>query len=308
MKRWLLALAFFGGIAVAQNLISGGSANPQTGPATLTSLTVGTIDAGAILNPGTASLGNGCFTSGSSANTLACATSTSTNVGITMGSNGILNGANGFISAGVGSFGTPQFYFAGDTNTGLYWVGADQMGVTTGGARSFNFNATAGTLEGVTSTPKLVLDNSSGSCLNYTGASLCVANSTIGVSSPVLNFSSAASEFRFGSKALVINSTPTISSGFGTSPSVSAGTNSASFRIDVGTGGAATTGVIGLPTATTGWNCFCSDITTTTATVDVCKQIGSGNTTTVTIGNFTSAGIAGAWVASDILIVHCFGY
>lgn len=105
---------------------------------------------------------------------------------------------------------------------------------------------------------------------------------------------------------LLGSAAPTISSGFGTSPSVTNNNGTGSFRINVGTGGTATTGVIGLPTATTGWNCQATDITTQNATVDVTKQIGPGTTTTVTIGNFTSGGIAGAWTASDILAVSCF--
>lgn len=100
---------------------------------------------------------------------------------------------------------------------------------------------------------------------------------------------------------------PTISSGFGGTPSIPSNNGTAAFRLNVGTGGAATSGVIGLPAATTGWNCFCSDITTQSATVDVCRQTASA-TNTATIGNFNSSGAAAAWVASDILAVSCFAY
>lgn len=100
---------------------------------------------------------------------------------------------------------------------------------------------------------------------------------------------------------------PTISSGFGSSPSVTVANGTAAFRVNVGTGGAASTGVIGLPTATTGWNCFCTDITTASTTVTDCKQTAS-TTATATVGNFAAAGTAGAWTASDILAVSCFGY
>lgn len=96
---------------------------------------------------------------------------------------------------------------------------------------------------------------------------------------------------------------PTISSGFGTSPSVTIGYTSA-FRVNVGTGGAAASGVIGLPTAANGWNCDCTDVTTASATVFVCKQTAN-TTTTVTIGNFATTGLAAAWTASDILAISC---
>lgn len=110
-----------------------------------------------------------------------------------------------------------------------------------------------------------------------------------------------------GSNAFAVATTPTISSGFGTTPSVTASNGSIAMRVNVGTGGTAINGVLGLPTAGTGWNCFCTDITTATATVDVCKQTAS-TATTATIGNYTSGGVTGAWVASDILAVSCFGY
>jgi hypothetical protein len=99
---------------------------------------------------------------------------------------------------------------------------------------------------------------------------------------------------------------PTISSGFGTGASVSLNNGTWSFRINVGTGGTATSGVIGLPAATNGWNCKADDITTLSTTVFETRQTGS-STTTATLGNFSTAGTAGAWVANDILAVQCAG-
>jgi hypothetical protein len=73
----------------------------------------------------------------------------------------------------------------------------------------------------------------------------------------------------------------------------------------VGTGGTASTGTIGLPTSANGWVCFCEDQTTTSATVNRCKQT-NGTTTSAIIGNFNTTPAAAAWVASDILTVSCF--
>lgn len=107
---------------------------------------------------------------------------------------------------------------------------------------------------------------------------------------------------------LLCNSTaPTISSGFGTSPSIAASNGSCAFTINVGTGGVATSGVIGLPTATTGWVVRCNDNTTTSATVYLTKQTAT-STTTATIGNFAAAGTAAAWTASDILACSANAY
>lgn len=102
----------------------------------------------------------------------------------------------------------------------------------------------------------------------------------------------------FNTGGMLISSTaPTISSGFGTSPSIVSSNGTASFRVNVGTGGAATSGVIGLPTATNGWNCQVADMTTNVAT----RQSAS----TTTTATFTAAA---AWTASDILTVSCFAF
>jgi hypothetical protein len=106
---------------------------------------------------------------------------------------------------------------------------------------------------------------------------------------------------------LISSTAPTISSGFGTSPSITANNGPVAFRVNVGTGGTAGTGVIGLPTAATGWNCFCNDMTNTVVATFLCKMITS-TTTTATLVTITPASVLGAWVASDILAVSCFAY
>lgn len=91
---------------------------------------------------------------------------------------------------------------------------------------------------------------------------------------------------------------PTINSGFGASPSILTGGTLAAFRVNVGTGGAATSGVINTNvTATNGWNCQVADQTTNVST----RQSAS-TTTTVTLTG------AAAWTASDILLVNCTAF
>lgn len=104
--------------------------------------------------------------------------------------------------------------------------------------------------------------------------------------------------YRVATKAF-INTAPTVSSGFGTMPAIAASNGTAAFTIDVGTGGTASSGVIGLPTATTGWIVTCTDLTT--PGVNVTKQTAV-STASATITNYNSTtGIAAAWTASDIL-------
>lgn len=103
------------------------------------------------------------------------------------------------------------------------------------------------------------------------------------------------------SNAIGANVNPTISSGFGGSPSVPTKNGTFGFTINVGTGGAATNGVIAFNlTAANGWAIKCDDITTQSTTVFITKQKAS-STTTATIANYNTAGAEAAWVASDIL-------
>lgn len=105
----------------------------------------------------------------------------------------------------------------------------------------------------------------------------------------------------------VSGAAPTISSGFGTSSSVVSNNGTMAFSINVGTGGTATSGVIGLPTAPHGWACFGTDITTNSTAVSQTKQTAT-STTSATIGNFSDVAVATAWAASDIVSVSCFPY
>ena len=106
---------------------------------------------------------------------------------------------------------------------------------------------------------------------------------------------------------LISPAAPTISSGFGTSPSIVKNNGAAAFTVNVGTGGTATSGVIGLPTAANGWNCFCNDLTTFTGAVFLCRQTAT-SAASATIGNFNSSAAAAPWGSGDVVRVSCFAY
>lgn len=110
-----------------------------------------------------------------------------------------------------------------------------------------------------------------------------------------------------GTALLASNTAPTISSGFGTSPSIVANNGTAAFTINVGTGGVATSGVIGLPAATTGWIVLVQNSSANTATVFLTKQTAF-TTTTATIGNYDAAGAPAAWTASNVLVCSAFAF
>lgn len=131
------------------------------------------------------------------------------------------------------------------------------------------------------------------------GGLVSLGNGTLNDASGSLSLNSvfASTNYRLNNLLVFSSTVPTISSGFGTSPSVASNNGTSTFRVNVGTGGVATSGVVGLPTATTGWNCLIQDFSTNIVT----RQTAS-NTTTVTVT------AASAWTASDILIFQCVGF
>lgn len=102
---------------------------------------------------------------------------------------------------------------------------------------------------------------------------------------------------------------PTVTSA-GTSPSVTGNNGAATFRVNVGTGGTATTIVMAMPTATTGWNCNAENITANAANRANQRVVQQSSTTTaVTLQNqLVSTGAAQAFTASDIVRAICFAY
>lgn len=109
-------------------------------------------------------------------------------------------------------------------------------------------------------------------------------------------------------RLLMSMTAPTISSGFGTSPTITAN-GATTFRINVGTGGTANGGVLTMPTATTGWNCQFSVLNPTSTNILAENVQTASTTTSVTISNeLISTGSATAWPASTIIIAMCFAY
>lgn len=122
-----------------------------------------------------------------------------------------------------------------------------------------------------------------------------------------LGVASAANGIKLPNGVLISTTAPTIGSGFGISPSVPNNNGTAVFTVNVGTGGTATSGVVTMPAATTGWACTASP----TSSPQAGAQTDSAptSTTSITLTNYTLAtGVALAWPASTVLEVICSGY
>lgn len=224
-----------------------------------------------------------------------------------------------------GSASAPSISFANDTDTGVYTPGSGFVGLATNGVlrhvfTNTEYRAGSAVVFGWSSNadPALAVADTSlcrgaaavigiGGCTSSFPAikrNAAILEAKLGDDSTFAairgSFLHAVSGFSIGSGSgvMLLNpAAPTISSGFGTSPSIPSNNGTTSFRVNVGTGGAATSGVIGLPAANTGWNCFVQDMTNNTVT-----RMTASTTTTAT---FTAAA---AWAASDILSVACFAY
>jgi len=109
-------------------------------------------------------------------------------------------------------------------------------------------------------------------------------------------------------KVLISGTAPTVSSGFGTGSSITAN-GTLTFRLNVGTGGAATSGVIGLPTAATGWNATIQVFAPTATNLLQTTAVTASTVSSITLTNYTtSTGAAVAWPASTVLVITCVAY
>lgn len=120
----------------------------------------------------------------------------------------------------------------------------------------------------------------------------------------------SAISYALGTPILITGTAPTVTSA-GTSPSVTSSNGTATFRVNVGTGGTATTIVLAMPTASTGWNCNGSNITAAAANRNPTGILfqQSSTTTAATLQYQTvGTGAALAFVASDIVQISCMAF
>ncbi|HET8688583.1 MAG TPA: hypothetical protein VFM18_18370 [Methanosarcina sp.] len=114
--------------------------------------------------------------------------------------------------------------------------------------------------------------------------------------------------FALTGNLLFSGNVPTIVSGFGTTPTIT-GNSSISFRLNVGTGGVATAGVVGFPLAATGWNAQVSVFNPTLTNIQQTTVCNASSNTSVTLTNvWTANAVAVAWPASTILMVQATAY
>jgi len=113
------------------------------------------------------------------------------------------------------------------------------------------------------------------------------------------------SVFQMGGNLIATSTAlPTIGSGFGTSPTITA-TNTMMFKVVVGTGGAAS-GSITLPTAVNGWLAFAADVTNGST---LFLQLTASSATSVTFTSYSvTTGAAANMSAGDVILINALAY
>jgi hypothetical protein len=132
--------------------------------------------------------------------------------------------------------------------------------------------------------------------VGYPGATMYLTRLPTGASGTLLQ----------AANLLISETAPTISAGFGSSPSIATNNGTAAFSINIGGGSTASSGVIGLPMATNGWNCWAADLTNPTTGGGYNVKQTASTSSSATLTGYSAAGSVAPWAASDILSVSCF--
>lgn len=132
----------------------------------------------------------------------------------------------------------------------------------------------------------------------YTPGSASFAGGIFGLSSVNSSLYSSSS-----GKVFISSTAPTITSGFGTSPTLGTGPASDSFDITIGST-PGTSGVIGMPTGTNNWNCHANDVTTPAELVFMTAH----SNTSMTLSFYNSSLSLTAPTAADDIAVVCMGH
>jgi hypothetical protein len=228
---------------------------------------------------------------------------------------GIYMSATCCTNYGLYSDATVPNYLAGTLGIAVLPDSNSKLKVSSGGATAAASFITSGS----TGTIAITDSGGNGANLNFAGNGATTPNKTIrvqggklqvvnsGYSGVVFGLDDSGGIYPASGNILISSTAPAISSGFGGTPSIPNNNGTAAFEVNVGTGGTASSGVVGLPTAAHGWTCAANDETTTSATVFMTKQTAS-TTASVTFTNYNTSGATAAWAANDILHVSCMAY
>ncbi|POO48427.1 hypothetical protein CPJ18_26245 [Agrobacterium rosae] len=98
---------------------------------------------------------------------------------------------------------------------------------------------------------------------------------------------------------------PTIASGFCTSPSILVSNGTFSFRVGVGSSCAASSGTVSMPTSVNGWSCTATSVANV-ATSDPVIDLSASSLSSIVIRNYSRrTGALANFASSDSILVNC---
>lgn len=232
------------------------------------------------------------------------------------------------LSVGSGTISAPSLAFSAEAGLGFYRSGTGEIAVANGNVAGTNpfvftpstFRLGNAEIVGWSSATAAASAAADVGISRLAAASLGVGNGTAGDTSGTMQATTlyAISALKTGNGNTILlgaadgnlgitnsantigsrikaDALPTVSSGFGTSPSITAGSTPFAGSVNVGTGGVATSGVINFNG--TAFPSAPYVIVTTSLTNAVCRA--TATTTQLTITSTT------AWTASDVISWHC---
>ena len=234
---------------------------------------------------------------------------------------GVLNAAVNFLAPNNSNLGTGSiqyslgFYGLDQLNTGTTLNAAFDAAPQTSCGGCYGFYSASANKDqmGNLSVTTLLSPTTTTSTLIIPGAtsgssvlSASATGGTLDISGPVDIVGTLQAPSITMNHVLISATAPTIASGFGSGAAVSNNNGTVAFLINVGTSNTGT-GIITMPAANTGWNCWFNDITTKSANQAQTLQTAS-TSTSVTVQNYTDVMGTHVWTDSDILQVSCFAY
>jgi hypothetical protein len=140
--------------------------------------------------------------------------------------------------------------------------------------------------------------NAAGVCVGLIGPSGNV------FSPPLSGNTENPSTLSIGGSLIASSTLPTLGSGWGTNPTITA-SNTFGFKIVVGTGGA-NAGTINFPTAPNGWIVYGADVTNGSSLF--LQQTGSTATSATLTSYGITTGTASPMSAGDIILINALAY
>lgn len=182
------------------------------------------------------------------------------------------------------------------TNSAYVWkVPTGTNNITFDGTISGNGTGLTGTAAGLSIGGTAAMATTATTATNQSGGTVAATTAN------------ASTSYSLNGNLLASATAPTITGGFGTSPSMTMVNGTSTFGVQIGSGGTSFNGTFTMPPAPNGWSCMVNQQNGYQPN-SITKQNG-GTTTQVSISNYSiSTGASLAWIANSIYELNCIAF